>query len=186
MGLDFTWLGLEKSNPPSPGDLEKPDPNANPGSLFLRVQFTIFGHWFSLLTWRWTGDKPLSEPMMFSLLTHTCVTWSQWVKWLDYCFVFYLIWDPNWIHLRNIKGCDTMGIESVLWILMALCFTLRPRQNGRHFRDDILKWISLSVYCIMVTLFSEQYFDTMRCVITQWIAIRISLNFVPRQGSSWP
>ena len=23
MGLDFIWLGLEKSDPPSPGDLEK-------------------------------------------------------------------------------------------------------------------------------------------------------------------
>ena len=34
MGLDFTWLGLEKSDPPSPGDLEKPDPNANPGVTF--------------------------------------------------------------------------------------------------------------------------------------------------------
>ena len=32
MGLDFTWLGLEKSDPPSLGDSEKPDPNANPGS----------------------------------------------------------------------------------------------------------------------------------------------------------
>ena len=33
MGLDFTWLGLEKSDPPSPGDLEKPDPNANPAMV---------------------------------------------------------------------------------------------------------------------------------------------------------
>ena len=33
MGLDFTWLGLEKSEPPSPGNLEKPDPNANPDAI---------------------------------------------------------------------------------------------------------------------------------------------------------
>ena len=31
--------------------------------------------------WRWPGDKPLSEPMVLRLLTHICVTWSQWVKW---------------------------------------------------------------------------------------------------------
>ena len=29
------------------------------------------------------GDKPLSEPMMVSLLTHICVTRPQWVKRLD-------------------------------------------------------------------------------------------------------
>ena len=28
-----------------------------------------------------TGDKPLSEPMRFSLLTRVCVTRPQWVKW---------------------------------------------------------------------------------------------------------
>ena len=33
-----------------------------------------------IMAWRRPGDKPLSEPMMVSLLTHICVTWSQWVK----------------------------------------------------------------------------------------------------------
>ena len=32
------------------------------------------------MAWRRPGDKPLSEPMMVSLLTHICVTWPQWVK----------------------------------------------------------------------------------------------------------
>ena len=32
------------------------------------------------MAWRRTGDKPLSEPMMVSLLTHICVTRPQWVK----------------------------------------------------------------------------------------------------------
>ena len=31
-----------------------------------------------IMAWRWPGDKPLSEPMMASLLTHICIT--QWVK----------------------------------------------------------------------------------------------------------
>ena len=38
--------------------------------------------------------------------------------------------------------------------------TLRPRQNGRHFPDDILKWIFLNE--------------------NVWISINISLKFVPR------
>ena len=32
------------------------------------------------MAWRRPGDKPLSEPMMVSLLTHICVTRPQWVK----------------------------------------------------------------------------------------------------------
>ena len=38
--------------------------------------------------------------------------------------------------------------------------TLRPRQNGRHFPDDIFKWIFLNENI--------------------WISINISLKFVPR------
>ena len=31
-----------------------------------------------IMAWRWPGDKPLSETMMVSLLTHICVTRFQW------------------------------------------------------------------------------------------------------------
>ena len=33
-----------------------------------------------IMAWRRPGDKPLSEPMTISLLTHICVTRPQWVK----------------------------------------------------------------------------------------------------------
>ena len=32
------------------------------------------------MAWRQPGDKPLSEPMVFSLLTHICVAQPQWVN----------------------------------------------------------------------------------------------------------
>ena len=34
-----------------------------------------------IMPWRRRGDKPLSAPMMVSLLTHICVTRPQWVKY---------------------------------------------------------------------------------------------------------
>ena len=34
-----------------------------------------------IMAWRRPGGKPLSEPMMVSLLMHICVTRPQWVKW---------------------------------------------------------------------------------------------------------
>ena len=33
-----------------------------------------------IMAWRRPGDKPLSQPMMFKLLTHICVTRPQWVE----------------------------------------------------------------------------------------------------------
>ena len=33
-----------------------------------------------IMAWRRPGDKPLSEPVMVSLLTHICITRPQWVK----------------------------------------------------------------------------------------------------------
>ena len=33
-----------------------------------------------IMAWRRSGDKPLSESMMVSLLTHICVTRPQWVN----------------------------------------------------------------------------------------------------------
>ena len=35
-----------------------------------------------IMAWRRSGDKPLSEPKMVSLLTHICVTRPQWVSCL--------------------------------------------------------------------------------------------------------
>ena len=35
-----------------------------------------------IMAWRRPGDKPLSEPMMVSLLTHICITRPQWVNTL--------------------------------------------------------------------------------------------------------
>ena len=51
-----------------------------------------------------------------------------------------------------------LGIESVLWTLFYNINTLRPRQNDRHFPDDIFKCIFLNE--------------------DVWIALKISLKFV--------
>ena len=34
-----------------------------------------------IMAWRRPGYKPLSEPMMISLLMHICITRPQWVNW---------------------------------------------------------------------------------------------------------
>ena len=55
--------------------------------FFPKVQFNNIPALVQIMAWRRPGDKPLSEPMMVSLLTHICVTRPQWVKmilWLSY------------------------------------------------------------------------------------------------------
>ena len=48
------------------------------------------------MAWRRPGDKPLSEPMMVSLLTHICVTRHQWVN-VNGCY-----WLPRWLRCLSI------------------------------------------------------------------------------------
>ena len=44
---------------------------------------------FQIMVWRRPGDKPLSEPMMVSLLTQICVTQAQWA---NRCGIDYIIY----------------------------------------------------------------------------------------------
>ena len=45
-----------------------------------------------IMAWRRLGDKPLSEPMMVSLLTYICVTRPQWVNLGSDVYEWRIIW----------------------------------------------------------------------------------------------
>ena len=45
-----------------------------------KVQINNIPAWVQIMAWRRSGGKPLSEPMMVSLLMHICVTRPQWVN----------------------------------------------------------------------------------------------------------
>ena len=42
-----------------------------------------------IMSWRRSGDWPLSETMLVSLLTHICVTRPQWVKLTDQIIIAF-------------------------------------------------------------------------------------------------
>ena len=50
------------------------------------------------MVWHQTGNKPLTEPMMASLLTHKYITWSQWVNTIK---------NPVWNH-TSFPACCTI------------------------------------------------------------------------------
>ena len=54
---------------------------------------------FQIMAWRRPGDKPLSEPMMVSPLTHICVYRLQWVNWTD-------VHKDLWCHMVSLDNND--------------------------------------------------------------------------------
>ena len=75
---------------------------------------------FQILAWRRPGDKPLSEAMMESLLTHICVARPQWVKWhhLDYEKVFNFFDNQGNFETETHKCCAcwwTRTVGLTLW-----------------------------------------------------------------------
>ena len=75
-----------------------------------------------IMAWRRPGDKPLSEPMLGSLLTHICVTRPQWVK----CIILLAIcknadllpsWCKNRIEANGIYKVSHWSVTNgyVIW-----------------------------------------------------------------------
>ena len=58
-----------------------------------KVRISNIPAFVQIMAWRLPGDKPLSEPMMISLLTHICVTRPQWVNGILKCHRY---WDGPW------------------------------------------------------------------------------------------
>ena len=71
-----------------------------------------------IMAWHQSGDKPLSEPMMVSLLTHVCVTRPQWVN------TFRL--RQNGRHFaEDIFKC--IFLKENVWILMKISLKFVPK-----------------------------------------------------------
>ena len=70
---------------------------------------------FQIMAWHRSGDKPLSEPMIVSLLTHICVTRPQWVNTTR--------WHKSELTLAQVIGLLSDGPEPMLtnhqWSLVA-------------------------------------------------------------------
>ena len=81
------------------------------------------------MAWRRPGDKPLSEAMMVSLLTHICVARPQWVK----CFVWNLMVNKG-CHSRWTNRCSNSWTNKT--ILMFSFNSSRMVKSYNH--EDIL------------------------------------------------
>ena len=80
-----------------------------------------------IMAWRRSGDKPLSEPVMVSLLTYMCVTLPQWVKSIYHNFQSNLleniIVNPCMVRhmkIRMLKSCGLVWSQTCDQLLSEL------------------------------------------------------------------
>ena len=91
-----------------------------------------------IMAWRRPGDKPLSGPVMVSLLTHICVTRPLWSLHVLHCKV------------GNIKNNYPQNWKSQLNLISYL---ISPGQNGHHFADNSFRRIFVNEnVCISVRI----------------------------------
>ena len=87
-----------------------------------------------IMAWRRPGDKPLSEPMMASLLRYMCVTRPQWVKkWIifdlrlhtfdmNYSVIYTIVKSSfsdinSWTDICFIKLFELIWMKAIIFLL---------------------------------------------------------------------
>ena len=90
-----------------------------------------------IMAWRRPGDKPLSEPMMVSLLPHLCVARPQWVKFCFRieCHIFYEYDQASWM-ISQYCGCYNS--------VVMYCFSC-----------GACSWIYIFFFCSVITEFIQ-------------------------------
>ena len=117
------------------------------------------------MAWCWTGDKPLSEPMMVSLLIHICITWPQCVRKV----IFKLI-------ILN-SSLDTC-FENTLKILSGECHRTSLMRNQLWFRlwlgvikQQAVTWNTVdSDLCRSMTSPGHNELNFQKLCLAKWMA----------------
>ena len=89
-----------------------------------------------IMAWRRPGDKPLSEPMTVSLLTHICVTRPQWVKGYHIQSQIARFVGPTW----DLPG-DQVGPRWAPWTLLSGVF--KTKHELELVRENVLAVIMM-------------------------------------------
>ena len=93
------------------------------------------------MAWRRPGDKPLSESMMVSLLTHICVTRPQWV---------------NSLVIRRAYDCDIMQICGTRIVMSSWLIVLGVSLWTKCWAEID---IHLSISCMNITIWYSTNVD---------------------------
>ena len=78
-----------------------------------------------IMAWRRLGGKPLSEPMMVSLLTHICVTQPQWVN-------TWRLAQNGWHFPDDVFECIFLKATFCILIQISLMFVASMQLTSHH------------------------------------------------------
>ena len=98
-----------------------------------------------IMAWHRPGDKPVSEPVMVTLLTHICVTRPQWVKACISNKIHTKVWDvlPTKVQFLAITShmfyVVLITYSCLNWELMVTMMTHRSKWKI-WCNDDVIKW----------------------------------------------
>ena len=127
-----------------------------------------------IMAWHWPGDKPLSEPMVVSLLTHICVTRPQWVKETVYVFLKCLLICHEF-HISLCNLLENIPWNSPLpWSAIFVCIPSWKLHLDHSLTAD--SWIPL---WIIITLYSISWNDSFLVNISwyvTWIQCHVLLR----------
>ena len=131
------------------------------------------------MAWRHPGDKPLSEPMMVSLLTHISVTRPQWVQWgmPPWCPLLGLLtWCPVLTHWGQDK------IDTILQMLFSSTFSwMKMSELWLKFHWSLFLRVQITIFqhwfrkwlgAIQVT----SHYLNQWWLVYQWIYTSLGLN----------
>ena len=147
--------------------------------MFLKGPINNIPALVQIMAWRRPGDKRLSEPMMVSLLTHICVTRSQWVK-IARCQGMILKNTCNYYTTGHEYNCEqATGLGA--WASRVKC----PARFVSHLHEIcIYIWVvySLCFFCCLFITVTWWYVwcnewasgnqeEVQACLVTWWLFI---------------
>ena len=96
-----------------------------------------------VMAWRRPGDKPLSEPMMVRLPTHTCVTRPHWVNLSNN-------YSNNWLYITIFQSIVCLVYANDMLKYQSDILSIYGETRGFYLHDDVIKWTQFPRYCPFV------------------------------------
>ena len=86
------------------------------------------------------GNKPLSEPMMVSLLTHICITLPQWVKLQQFMMKSIACRQPC-LYSKDSEGVfDSHLITRLIWTIWTPMSSVPQKANKLNLSPPFENW----------------------------------------------
>ena len=155
-----------------------------------------------IMAWHRPGDKPLSESMMVSLLTHICVTRPQWVKEPLAFEGVEVMWQFEFTaHIEEDVGFTlphnfhiTLRHRTVIEVVPTTCNTRKYFAHMEHFNalkmlfSNIVSWLKVIVIWFNIVIWFKFHWSLFLGSNCQSVNIGLGNGLAPSHllNQCWP